>query len=215
VDTVYIGTISEDVYNVNMPYHHGNLREALIEAGLATARAEGPEAVVIRVATRAAGVSPNAAYRHFADRDELLGAVATRCMEKLAELIERRLAEHPSEPGSPEAAWNALTIAGRAYIEFALTETGWFKTAFGSLVLGEDPDLPDSKDPYAILNRLLDDLVTCGALPTERRPGAEYAAWASVHGIATLLTEGPLVHLAEEERRRAIDRTVGAVTSGL
>jgi AcrR family transcriptional regulator len=212
---VYIRTITEDVYNVNMPYHHGNLREALIEAGLATARAEGPEAVVLRVVTRAAGVSPNAAYRHFADRDELLGAVAGRCMEKLAELIETRLAEDPSEPGSPKGAWNALTIAGRAYIEFALTETGWFKTAFGSLVLGEDHDLPDSKDPYAILNRLLDDLVTSRALPVERRPGAEYAAWASVHGIATLLTEGPLVRLTEEERRCAIDRTVGAVIFGL
>ncbi len=88
-----MSTLDEDVYNVNMPYHHGNLREALIEAGLATARAEGPEAVVLRAATRAAGVSPNAAYRHFADRDELLGAVARRCMEKLAELIESRLAE--------------------------------------------------------------------------------------------------------------------------
>ncbi len=185
-------TLDEDVYNVNMPYHHGNLREALIEAGLATARAEGPEAVVLRAATRAAGVSPNAAYRHFADRDELLGAVARRCMEKLAELIEARLAEarlaearlaearladarlaegvaeEPSRPGSPEAAWNDLTIAGHAYIEFALTETGWFKTAFGSLVLDHDQDLPDSKDPYAILNRLLDDLVTAGALPIER-----------------------------------------------
>jgi AcrR family transcriptional regulator len=179
-------------------------------------------------------VSPNAAYRHFADRDELLGAVARRCMEKLAELIEARLAEarlaearldearladgvaeEPSRPGSPEAAWNDLTIAGRAYIEFALTETGWFKTAFGSLVLDHDQDLPDSKDPYAILNGLLDDLVTAGALPIERRPGAEYAAWASVHGIATLLTEGPLVALPEDERRRAIDRAVGAVVSGL
>lgn len=202
-----------------MPYHHGNLREALIEAGLATARTEGPEAVVLRAATRAAGVSPNAAYRHFADRDELLGAVAGRCMEKLAELIEARLgegiAEDPSANGTPQGAWKALTIAGRAYIEFALTETGWFKTAFGSLVLGEDHDLPEIQDPYAILNRLLDDLVTAGALPTGRRPGAEYAAWASVHGIATLLTDGPLVALPEDERIRAIDRTVSAVISGL
>jgi AcrR family transcriptional regulator len=212
---VYLGTISENVYNVNMPYHHGNLREALIEAGLATARAEGPEAVLLRAATRTAGVSPNAAYRHFADRDELLAAVAGRCMEKLADLIETRLTEGASDPGSPKGAWNALTIAGQAYIEFALTETGWFKTAFGSLVLGVDHDLTDTKDPYAILNRLLDDLVTTGALPIERRPGAEYAAWASVHGISTLLTEGPLVALPEDERRRAIDKAVGAVISGL
>jgi AcrR family transcriptional regulator len=221
---VYIDTINEDVYDVNMPYHHGNLREALIDAGLDTARAEGPDAVVLRAATRSAGVSPNAAYRHFADRDELLGAVARRCMEKLAELIEMRLAEGraedpsdpgTSDPGTSEGAWKALVIAGRAYIEFALTETGWFKTAFGSLVLGEDHDLPEVQDPYAILNRLLDDLVTAGALPIERRPGAEYAAWASVHGIATLLTEGPLVALGEDERRCAIDKAVGAVISGL
>ena len=60
------------------PYHHGNLRETLVAAGVELARTGGPDAVVLRAVSRQAGVSHNAAYRHFADHDELLAAVAAR-----------------------------------------------------------------------------------------------------------------------------------------
>ena len=66
-------------------YHHGDLRMALIDAGLHLTRAGGPDALTIREATRRVGVSPNAAYRHFADRDELLAAVCTAAMRELAD----------------------------------------------------------------------------------------------------------------------------------
>jgi AcrR family transcriptional regulator len=74
-------------------YRHGRLRAALVDAGLEPAPADGPEAVVLRAATRAAGVSPNAAYRPFADRDELLRAVCERCMSRLAILDDRLIRE--------------------------------------------------------------------------------------------------------------------------
>jgi len=202
------------VYDVNMPYHHGQLRQALVDAALGTARADGPEAVVLRAATRAAGVTPNAAYRHFADRDELLGAVAARCILALGELVEKRLAELGPGTDRVEHTWERLMVAGSAYVEFALTEPGWFKTAFGS----NHPDesqIPSEHNPFAILNGILDELVSVGALAAARRPGAEYAAWSAVHGISTLIIDGPLANLPEETRQAAIEKVLATVVTGL
>lgn len=191
------------------PYHHGHLREALVEAGLATARAEGPAAVVLRAATRAAGVSPNAAYRHFADRDELLRAVAARCQQQMAALMRARLDEAGPLAG-PGGAWQRLGIAGHAYVEFALTEPGWFATAFAiPLDMSESPG--DHPDLFAILVSALDELVTSGAISPQARPGAEYVAWSAVHGIATLLTSGSLRNLPPDDRDAAINRVIDAV----
>jgi AcrR family transcriptional regulator len=196
------------------PYHHGHLREALVEAALATARAEGPGAVVLRAATRAAGVSHNAAYRHFTDRDDLLRAVAARCQQQMAALMQARLDEAGPLPG-PGGAWQRLRTAGHAYVEFALTEPGWFATAFAIPLdipadgPGEDP----GEDPglFGILVSMLDELVTSGAIAPEARPGAEYVAWSAVHGIATLTASGSLRNLPAADRNTAIDRVINAV----
>jgi AcrR family transcriptional regulator len=197
-----------------MPYHHGQLREALVEAGLETARADGPEAVVLRAATRAAGVTPNAAYRHFADRDELLAAVATRCIVLLGELMEKRLAELGTGEDPVQHGWERLVVAGKAYVEFALTEPGWFETAFGPSHPHEHW-IPAEHDPFGILNGILDELVSVGALPAVRRPGAEYAAWSAVHGISTLIVDGPLADLPDGVREAAIEKVLGTVVTGL
>src|SRR5271170_1213758 len=73
-------------------YRHGDLRRALLEAGIALARAGGPDAVVLREATRRAGVVPNAAYRHFASREALLQAVRAAALAALAVAMETELA---------------------------------------------------------------------------------------------------------------------------
>src|ERR1700747_3566139 len=90
------------------PYHHGNLREALVAAGVELARTDGPDAVVLRAASRAAGVSHNAAHRHFADRDELLAAVCAECMGKLAALMEDGIGAMRRRDRTV-AAWERLT----------------------------------------------------------------------------------------------------------
>src|SRR3954454_5739272 len=71
-------------------YHHGNLRTALVDAGVELARTGGPNAVVLRAASREAGVSHNAVYRHFASQEDLLAAVAQGCMVRLSELMTER-----------------------------------------------------------------------------------------------------------------------------
>ena len=201
-------------------YHHGRLREALLVAGLGLARADGPEAVVLRAASRAAGVSHNAAYRHFADRDELLRAVCEQCMSRLAVLMEARIDALPADRDPVATAWARLDAIGRAYVEFATTEPGWFRTAFAvpptldSLGLGEGVGA-SGLGPYALLSARLDELVEVGAVPSERRPGAEYAAWSAVHGLSTLLNDGPLRDLPAIEREHALRVVLDTVARGL
>jgi AcrR family transcriptional regulator len=194
-----------------MPYHHGHLREALVDAALETARAEGPDAVVLRAVTRAAGVTPNAAYRHFADRDQLLWDVAAECLERLARLIDYRLAEAPRNPDESEFAWDQLRVASVAYVDFALNEPGWFRTAFS----GPKPAEGCVPRCFVILNDLLDNLVLVGALSLDRRVGAEFSVWSACHGIANLLTDGPLSDLPPDARAFAINRVMDSIISGL
>jgi AcrR family transcriptional regulator len=205
------------------PYHHGRLRDALVEAGVELARAQGPEAVVLRSATRAAGVSHNAAYRHFADRDALLRAVCERCMTRLALLMEQRVdaIDARNGPGDPAAtAWLRLDALGRAYVEFATAEPGWFRTAFAvprtthMFAPGEGVGT-SGLGPYGLLSARLDELVDVGAIPPERRPRAEYAAWSAVHGFSSLLNDGPLRDLPDTERRHALQAVLDVVTRGL
>jgi AcrR family transcriptional regulator len=200
---------------MNIPYHHGHLREALVESALATARLEGPDAVILRAVTRDAGVSPNAAYRHFADRDQLIEVIASRCRENLAELIETRLAEMSVGSDPVVTAWERLRVAGRAYVEFAVTEPGWFRTAFGFSRSTELPTASSQRNPFTLLNNTLDELVAVGALSVERRAGAEYAAWSGVHGIATLLVDGPLRGLPSAERAPIVSKVIDVIVAGL
>lgn len=197
------------------PYHHGNLRETLVEAGVELARSGGPDAVVLRAVSRQAGVSHNAAYRHFADHDELLAAVATRCMAKLAHLMaERTRAVRARDP--VRRAQARLEAIGRAYVDFAVSEPGWFRTAFAGHPGGPAEQAPPPEDdPYALLSARLDELVEVGALPPERRPGAEQAAWSMVHGLSNLLLDGPLRDLTPDEREDATRTALTVVRRGL
>lgn len=197
-----------------MPYHHGNLRAALVDAATELARAGGPDAVVLRAVSREAGVSHNAAYRHFADRDDLLRAVRERCFERLGARMREAQAAAAAPTDDETAAWGRLDATGRAYVAFALEEPGWFRTAFGSVPAVGD-GVGGEASPYRILAEALDGLVAVGAVDPARRPGAEWAAWSAVHGLATLLVDGPLRHLPAADVAAATDVVVGTVSAGL
>src|SRR3954469_25329358 len=112
-------------------YHHGNLRAALVDAGLELARTGGPSAVVLRAASRQAGVSHNAVYRHFANQEDLLAAVAQRCMSELSRLMIERMGAVTTRDRARRAE-GRLAATGGAYVGFARVEPGWFRTAFSS-----------------------------------------------------------------------------------
>src|SRR6202008_4347666 len=107
---------------------HGDLHRALLEAGIALAREGGPEAVVLREATRRAGVAPNAAYRHFASREALLQAVRAAALSRLGLALGAELAAIGRRRHPAAFARASLRAVGTAYLRFALAETGLFRT---------------------------------------------------------------------------------------
>jgi AcrR family transcriptional regulator len=196
-------------------YHHGNLRPALIAAAVELARANGPDGVVLREVARQTGVSHNAAYRHFADRGELLAEVAGVAMSQLAEAMDRRVAAVTK--GSPQArALRRLSEVGRAYVHFALSEPGLFEVAFAAEQTHQAPTVsPDSGGPYAVLGRALDALVDVGVLTAARREGADVVCWAAVHGFAMLHLRGPLRNVPAEVRDHHLGTLLDAIQRGL
>jgi AcrR family transcriptional regulator len=201
-------------------YRHGDLRRALLEAGVELARRGGPDAVVLREATRRAGVVPNAAYRHFASRQDLLLAVRARALSMLAVAMETELAalRQGGEPaGSARAGLRAI---GKGYLRFARAETGLFRTAFGPADdsrKGADPDMAGRSglNPFQLLGAALDRMVQAGVLPPERRPGAEYLAWSAVHGLSMLFIDGVVRGLDARKTQQIRQRLLEMVENGL
>ena len=188
-------------------YRHGDLRRALLEAGVDLARGGGPQAVVLREATRRAGVVPNAAYRHFASHAALFAAVRAAALAGVAQAMTQEIAALAPLPPAPTPhqvvahARGCVRAVGRGYLRFALAETGLFRTAFAAFTPDEPgasaPGLAQAPavggaNPFELLGAELDRLVEAGVLPPARRPGAEYLAWSAVHGMALLLLDGPL-----------------------
>ena len=175
------------------------MRAALIEAGVEVARAGGPDAVVLREVTRMVGVVPNAAYRHFADRDALLVAVREQAVDELARRMADGMSQVRAGAHTPTGAKLRLRAVGQAYLDYARTEPGLFDTAFSAAE--HPPAGSGDPPPLKCLQTALDDLVRAGVLDPARRPNIEYPVWAAVHGLATLL-RGPLRSLPEREKTR-------------
>lgn len=180
-----------------MSYHHGNLRAALVDVAVDLARSGGPDAVTIRAVTRAAGVSPAAAYRHFADQRELAVAAGDVATIRLADAMLAAQGLFGGADGD-EIALNRLRGVGVGYITFALDEPGWFALAFATQPI-PGPQAPvdvlregGRARPFALLVESLDGLVTAGVITVTQRENAEWACWSTVHGFADLAGSGPL-----------------------
>ena len=202
-------------------YHHGDLRTALVEAGMALVREGGPQALVLREATRRAGVTPNAAYRHFANHQALFEAVRAAVLGVLAAAMEAELRQAERLRDPAERARGMLAAVGRGYLGFAQAETGWFRTAFAfgvhDVEVPADPARTAAKglNPFELLGHALDAMVHAGVLPAERRPGAEYLAWSAVHGMALLIIDGPLRDASAEQQQALGARLLRMVELGL
>jgi AcrR family transcriptional regulator len=201
----------------------GAVREGLIAAGLELARAGGPDGVVLREATRMVGVVPNAAYRHFADRDELLAAVCAAAMGELGDRMAADVARVPGRHGDPAAARGRLGAIGLAYLRFAREEPGLFATAFalpqqhayGARESGTSESGAPDRTPLGQLRTVLDELAEAGVLDPGHRDGIEYPIWSAVHGLAVLSGEGPLRDAPEAARRHIEELTLAFIGRGL
>ncbi|MDK9498830.1 TetR/AcrR family transcriptional regulator [Streptomyces katrae] len=201
-------------------YRHGNLRSALLEAALELAREGGPDAVSLREVTRRAGVSPNAAYRHFADRGALVHGVSQAAMARVALAMEAEIDGLPAARDPAEAARARFRAVGTGYIRFAVTEPGWFRTAFhvpADMTYAADATAAGAGGltPFELLGASLDGLVETGVLPEARRPGAEFLAWSAVHGLAALIIDGPLRGITPEQAHDAGQDVIAMIERGL
>jgi AcrR family transcriptional regulator len=168
-------------------YHHGNLREALVDAALDLIAEKGPAGFTFAEAARQAGVSPAAPYRHFRDRDALMADVARRGFE----LFARQLAA-AWDDGRPNLR-EAFERLGRAYLAFARSEPAYFSAMFESgLPAVAHRDLQEAGDrAFAVLRGACEAIVA--TMPAEKRPPALMMAlhiWSLSHGIASLFARG-------------------------
>lgn len=175
--------------------------------------------MVLREATRQAGVSPNAAYRHFAGQAELLDAVRSACLSRVAAAIEEEMKK--CRPGrNPQAfARKSLGAVGMGYLGFAMREPGMFRTAFSVPPPVDSPDPANTAsmglNAFQLLSLALDRMHESGLLRRKDRQDAEYLAWSTVHGLALLVLEGPLHKMPHEMILALGERLVGMVERGL
>jgi AcrR family transcriptional regulator len=168
-------------------YHHGNLRQALVEATLRLIEEKGPLGFTLAEAARAAGVSPAAPYRHFRGREELIEEVARQGFVMFADRLGRA-----SAAGGPSAL-RALFETGRAYLEFARANPGYYQAMFESGV-----EIAGNAELARAADRALSVLIGVAArlaeqLPPERRPPPTMMAnhiWALGHGVVELFGRG-------------------------
>ncbi len=162
---------------------------------------------------------PNAAYRHFADRDELLAAVCMAAMRELGARMAAGVARVRGKRSDAAAARRRLGAIGSAYLDFAREEPGLFATAFAlplQHVYGAPDDgAVDDWRPLAQLRTALDELVDAGVLDPKRREGIEYPIWSAVHGLAVLTGRGPLRDVPDASRRHLEQLTSAFIERGL
>lgn len=196
--------------NVNIPkkqYHHGNLREALIKAGLRAVAEDGPDGFSLRgVATRA-GVTAPAVYRHFKDKDELLAAIAAECSERLAATVTESLAR------ASDNSLDRFRHVGIAYVQFAAAHPEHFRAMTLPGLLAKMPaDQRAQMDAWhAEQRRDLEGGQAAGQIAEIPVDELLLAANALVHGLAHLIAEGQLGHV---DAKRATELAI-AVTGAM
>lgn len=167
-------------------YHHGNLRAALIEAGLAALEKSEQGELSLRAIAREVGVSANAAYRHFANKDDLLSALAAEGFRRFA--AEQAAAMQNATPDSKMAAAGA-----KAYVGFAQANPALFRLMFSHfLYASESADLKEAA--AAAFQSLLETSARRAGVPADSQQAllAALANWSTVHGLSHLLLDGQL-----------------------
>ncbi len=180
-------------------YHHGDLAAALTSAALKLIARHGVEGFSIREAAALVGVSPSAAYRHFADKAGLLAAVAKQGFAQLAfeaqAAMEAARKRHRSARAKAVAAFEAQ---GLAYVNFAVNNPEQFQAMFGRYGAGSQQPVHNvcsaDQSPYELLKRVLDELLLTKVVTPATRKDAELLAWSTLHGLANIMLSHSLVN---------------------
>lgn len=181
----------------NAPYHHGNLRQALLEAALIVLEQKGEAGLGLRDLARAVNVSPAAPYRHFDSRAALLEALAVTGFQRFSTRMEAVAASRPH---------NAMAAMGKTYVVFALQNPNLFRLMFSpQLKKDARPGLRLAADAaFDTLRHVIGGDVGTGRIRA-------LAAWAKVHGLAVLLLDGQIAIRAGEDTEALINQIVDSL----
>lgn len=196
---------------MNAPYHHGSLRETLLEAAVEVVVESGIEALSLRELARRAGVSSAAPYRHFPDKEAVLRAVATRGFE----LFDKALAR-TAKQFEDASALEAVERLGVAYVRFATRQPNLFRLIFGpsAPALGTDAALDEARRRAAgHLPRALARLQAQGVATDSSIEELTELAWALVHGVAALHLDGLVGDGSAKSAERLAERVVQQIGS--
>lgn len=196
--------------NQSKPYHHGDLRGALLQASLELLRHPTPGGFTLREIARRAGVSHNAPYRHFRDKDDLLAAIAEQGFERLTAAMR-------SAAGKGQTPFQELQSAGIAYVEFAQAQPEHFSVMF-SIDLRENRHVSAKAAADRCFAELVKLVVASRQAQSPRSVSPETAAlvaWTQVHGIALLALRGQLRFRGRREIREFAKLATEAIGRGL
>ncbi|MGB7262271.1 MAG: TetR/AcrR family transcriptional regulator [Albidovulum sp.] len=193
-------------------YHHGNLRQALIDAALKLIEKQSPQGFSLSDAAKSAGVTPAAVYRHFSGRDELIAEIARQGFEIFADLMD-----HAYNGGKPTAL-SAFEATGRAYLAFARKFPGHYMAMFESgISLNANPDLARASDrARMVFSRAAEALSQ--HIPVDKRPPASMFSahiWAMSHGVVELYTRGAPGARAPFPPEELLETGIGIYLRGL
>lgn len=172
-------------------YHHGDLKNALIKAGVQILAKEGVSGLSLRKVAKQAGVSHAAPYSHFADKQALIAAISTEGFKQLYIQIEGIIKAKKDEPSTllVETAW--------AYMQFAMNEPDRFKLMFSS-VLEKEKEYPDfvhfSQENFLQIVNVVNVCQAAGVLRSAQADLTTVSVWGAVHGLVMLVLEGQISH---------------------
>lgn len=174
-------------------YHHGNLRQALLEAGAQLIEQEGISGVSLRAVAKQAGVSHTAPYRHFKDKNAMLRSIAETGFGLLGQRMAQAMNDHPDSPEQQ------LVAAGVAYVELAIDHPQWHNLMFGGVLVNDGIDSSLQETSNESFQGLV-DIIANGQSRGVFREGDAHelalTAWSVVHGYAMLASTGGLDHIA-------------------
>ncbi|WJR76920.1 TetR/AcrR family transcriptional regulator [Bradyrhizobium sp. NP1] len=197
------------------PYHHGDLRHALIDAALRLAEEGGPEKVSVREAARRAGVSPGAPFRHFASREALMTAVAEEAQRRFRAEIDRALGEAATD--DPLRRFRSF---GLAYLRWAMRNPAHFEIISSGRHFNHDAAAAlsrDNADLIATVEATLAQALAAGSLRTGELKPLLIAARALVYGFARMKIDGhfPRWGVADSEVERTAEAVIDLFIAGI